>query len=276
MGDARVSLLSWNIWHNGPCEPQRIDAISNTILQLGRPDVICFQEVTQVTLEQLSQQSWWGMYHRSRETTRKVRQDEEWYFTVLLLKASTFQLVSYFLEKIFPNTIMGRCLLAVQAEAYGSSFCFACAHLESPGGDRQTKMRLGCARVEQASQSLKFLSSSCSGEVMIAGDMNWIEGDQPAWSLPEGWCDPWEVSMPGDPGYTYDCHRNQMIPWNGYRSRLDRVWCRLKDWVPVHIELVGLSRLKNVRALDNKRVVLPSDHFGIYTVFSRKARPVQQ
>ena len=28
--------------------------------------------------------------------------------------------------------------------------------------------------------------------------------------------------MPNDPGYTYDCHRNQMIPWNGYRSRLDR------------------------------------------------------
>ena len=37
------------------------------------------------------------------------------------------------------------------------------------------------------SQSLKFLSSSCLGEVIIAGDMNWIEGDQPAWSLPEGW-----------------------------------------------------------------------------------------
>ncbi len=35
-------------------------------------------------------------------------------------------------------------------------------------------------------------------------------------------CDPWEVLWPEDPGYTYDCHRNQMLPWNGYRSRLDR------------------------------------------------------
>ncbi len=44
-------------------------------------------------------------------------------------------------------------MLAVQAEAYGTSFCFACAHLESPGGDRQIKIRLGSARVEQASQA---------------------------------------------------------------------------------------------------------------------------
>lgn len=53
------------------------------------------------------------MYHRSRETTRKIPKDEEWYFTVLLLKASTFHLVSHFLEKIFPNTIMGEGMVEI-------------------------------------------------------------------------------------------------------------------------------------------------------------------
>lgn len=41
----------------------------------------------------------------------------------------------------------------------------------------------------------------------------------------------------------------------------------------MHIELVGLSKLKNVRALDNKRVILPSDHFGIYAMFVKRASP---
>lgn len=54
-----------------------------------------------------------------------------------------------------------------------------------------------------------------------------------------------------------------------------RVWCRFKDWKPVHIELVGLSRIKNARALDIKRVILPSDHFGIYTVIAKKASSEQ-
>ena len=105
-----------------------------------------------------------------------------------------------------------------------------------------------------------------------------------------------------------------MLPWNGYRSRLDRyassgisrvafpccrhpygavtfgltamhihrihelywwgrIWCRLREWKPMHVELVGLSKLKNVRALDNKRVILPSDHFGIFAMFVRRATP---
>ncbi|KAK9915791.1 hypothetical protein WJX75_004154 [Coccomyxa subellipsoidea] len=227
----KISLLTWNLWHTGPCEAHRIDAVSKTIAQLD-PDVLYLQEVTRVTMEQLSETLWWKCYHRSRDV-RKVQEGQEWYFTLLLLKASTFDLESSFLEKLFPNTIMGRYLLA----------------------------------------SLKFLQTHCSGEVLAAGDMNWIEDDQPAWSLPEGWCDPWEVLMPEDPGYTYDCHRNQMLPWNGYRSRLDRIWCRLQEWKPMHIELVGLSKLKNVRALDNKRVILPSDHFGIYAMFVKRASP---
>lgn len=40
--------------------------------------------------------------------------------------------------------------------------------------------------------------------------------------------------MPEDPGYTYDCHRNQMLPWNGYRSRLDRHVPHC-FWVILHI-----------------------------------------
>jgi hypothetical protein len=47
-------------------------------------------------------------------------------------------------------------------------------------------------------------------------------------------CDLWEVLMPEDPGYTYDCHRNQMLPWNGYRSRLDRHVFHC-FWVILHI-----------------------------------------
>ena len=120
--------------HTGPCEAHRIDAISKIIAQLD-PDVICLQvlililhhlmshwvlfaflhlprdivavqEVTHVTMEQLSETSWWEGYHRSRDI-KTVQKGEEWYFTLLLLKASIFDLESCFLEKLFPNTIMG-------------------------------------------------------------------------------------------------------------------------------------------------------------------------
>ena len=46
-----------------------------------------------------------------------------------------------------------------------------------------------------------------------------------------------------------------------------RVWCRLKTWKPVNIQLVGQERIKGAAAADFKdfgahKPILPSDHFG--------------
>lgn len=50
-------------------------------------------------------------------------------------------------------------------------------------------------------------------------------------------------------------------------SLVCRVWCRLKTWEPVNIQLVGQERIKGAAAADFKdfgahKPILPSDHFG--------------
>lgn len=41
--------------------------------------------------------------------------------------------------------------------------------------------------------------------------------------------DAWAVLRPRDPGYTYDGRANKMLS-NSLRSRLDRVFVKLRDW----------------------------------------------
>ena len=57
---------------------------------------------------------------------------------------------------------------------------------------------------------------------------------------------------------------------------LCRVWCRLKEWKAVDIEMVGMARIPGIIAADYKafgqsKPILPSDHFGLLVKFEKQS-----
>ena len=52
-----------------------------------------------------------------------------------------------------------------------------------------------------------------------------------------------------------------------------RLWCRLTEWRPLRIEVVGHERIPGVARLDVKGYdgrhlpILPSDHYAVYAQF---------
>ena len=54
---------------------------------------------------------------------------------------------------------------------------------------------------------------------------------------------------------------------------LARLWCRLTEWKPLRIEVVGHQRIPGVARLDVKGYdgrhlpILPSDHYAVYAQF---------
>lgn len=117
-----------------------------------------------------------------------------------------------------------------------------------------------------------------ASNVIFAGDTNWNEGlDGPA-HLPEGFVDVWTLLRPEDPGYSYDSRQNEML--QGYlRQRFDRIFVKLRDFEPTHVELIGKTPLPGVQYRKRRIVrgktefvafpVLPSDHYGIFSRFTR-------
>ena len=58
-------------------------------------------------------------------------------------------------------------------------------------------------------------------------------------------------------------------------ARMHRVWCRLKEWRPIDIKLVGEEKIPGIVAADYKdfgqlKPILPSDHFGIFVTFEKQ------
>ena len=105
--------------------------------------------------------------------------------------------------------------------------------------------------------------------VCLMGDMN-IEGQFDGdVILPGSWVDAW-LAIPGQTnssGYTWDQSKNPFINKYGestLKDRLDRVFCKLSDF--------GVKEVKIVGDKPTKSGVLPSDHFGLFTVIERSAK----
>jgi len=104
------------------------------------------------------------------------------------------------------------------------------------------------------------------------GDLNIedkVDGDI---VLPSPWIDAW-LSLPGNTdsnGLTYDRSKNPFAPVlkrtvnaTSYKARLDRVLCKLSDFKVKEMRVVGDKLTKSG--------ILPSDHFGVFTVLSATA-----
>ena len=104
----------------------------------------------------------------------------------------------------------------------------------------------------------------------VMGDMNINEGKFKADGevvLPYSWSDAW-LSLPGNTvsnGNTWDQSRNAFASMQSntnttkiYKARVDRVFCKLSDFKFKEMRIVGNESTKSG--------VLPSDHFGLFTI----------
>ncbi|CAD7701352.1 unnamed protein product [Ostreobium quekettii] len=218
------------------CEGERMHGVGNIIQEHGFPHFICLQEVTWQILRILREAAWWPRYVSSEPLQQR-------YFTLMLCRKDVLDGPLFFNHEEFPSSIMGRGLLSTDVTIQSCPLAVATSHLESPCNGHTYHNE----RVSQMQRALETLDALPSANVLYAGDMNWQRADEPDGpQLPNGWVDAWMTLRPGEEGLTYDPSKNTMAPApSRYKARLDRVFCKLRDWRLESIQLVGQEPISN-------------------------------
>ncbi|KAI8477506.1 MAG: Endonuclease/exonuclease/phosphatase [Monoraphidium minutum] len=234
------------------------------IIRDAAPTFITLQEVTPRIQALLRSCNWWRDYVASDppETGQP-------YYTLMLAHKAQVPGVTprSFRRQAFGNSVMGRCLLTVMTSVGGAPLAVATSHLESPCPPQGMFV---AERGHQLREVMRVLEAAPAGNVLFAGDLNWVDARDGAPPLAGGWCDAWLAARPGDPGFTYDTRSNKMLVGNWPGNRLDRVLARLRDMRISSMRLVGqdaipgVTYVKEFRNGGSKRLpVLPSDHYGL-------------
>jgi tyrosyl-DNA phosphodiesterase 2 len=200
---------------------------------------------------------------------------------IIFFQLSKLPVVS-FKQTPFRNSVMGRelCLAELRA-GNGEKLLVATTHLESPCPAPPTWNQMFSAeRVVQAKEAMTILRDSPN--VIFGGDMNWVDKRDGPPPLPSGWFDAWQQLHPGQVGFTYDSKANLMLTGSRLQERLDQIFCKLRDFEALTIEMVGTAPIPDLTYIKEKKVkgvvqmlklpVLPSDHFGLLLKVRPKSR----
>lgn len=259
----QVTMLTYNIWFSPERMRERMEALGEVVQHL-KPDIMSFQEVTLANLAVLKQQSWFSKYHLIPQNAAKITRKS---FVVIL---SVYPVGSWFIYT-YKNSPRKRILVVAETENVALSsvrFVIAGTHLAHAGN----RTRLRELQLKEA-----FRRLSDYGNVCVMGDLNIedkVDGDI---ILPSPWVDGW-LSLPGNSdknGLTWDRSKTpftsvlkRAVNATSYRARLDRVLCKLKDFKVKEMKVVGDKLTKSG--------ILPSDHFGLYTVLEFSRNSVKQ
>lgn len=171
---------------------------------------------------------------------------------------------------------MGRELCIAEVEIGRKTLVLATTHLESPcpAPPKWDQMYVK-ERVAQAKESTHHHLKEPSN-VIFGGDMNWNDNMDGPFPLEAegGWVDPWVDLRPDQDGWTFDTKANKMLSANRkLQRRLDRFFCKFKDFEIVDIDMIGREPIPDVSYFKSKKVgnkmqklelpVLTSDHFGL-------------
>ena len=261
-GSARsteISMLTFNIWLSSEKMRERMEALGQIVEDL-KPDILAFQEVTLDNLAVLQEQRWFSRYHVIPPDVSNQRK----HFVVIL---SVYPVEKWLVHPFKTPTSKRRLVLAETKNTIPSSdvgFVVAATHLAFAGfGTR--------LREQQLKESFQIISDY--DNICVMGDLNIedkVDGDI---VLPSPWFDAW-LSIPGNSnnnGYTWDRSKTPFasvikstVNATSYQARLDRVLCKLSDFKVKEMRIVGDKVTKTG--------VLPSDHFGLFTVIERLAK----
>ena len=250
---SQISMLTYNVWLSVEKMRERMEALGQIVQEL-EPDVISFQEVTLDNLGVLQEQSWFPRYHL---ITPDATKQKSRHFVVIL---SVYPVDKWYIYP-FENSPRNRKLIIAETkDAVSSSvkFVIAGTHLVYEGENT-------VLRELQLNEALKVLSPY--NNVCVMGDLNIQEKVDGDIVLPFPWIDAW-LSLPGNTdhnGLTWDRSKTpfasvlkRTVNATSYKARLDRVLCKLPDFEVKEMRIVGDKLTKSG--------ILPSDHFGLFTV----------
>ena len=240
------------------------------IVQNLKPDILTFQEVTLDNLALLRKQHWFYRYNVVPPDLELEIRKQGTHFVVIL---TVYPVDNWFIYPLKTSPVYHRKLVRAETKGAVSSnvrFVIATTHLVHAASNT-------LKRELQLRETLKVLSGYKN--VCVMGDMNIDEGKFKADGevvLPSFWSDVW-LSLPGNTvsnGNTWDQSRNAFASSGAktnttkiYKARVDRVFCKLSDFKVKEMKIVGSEFTKSG--------VLPSDHFGLFTIIELSSHETQ-
>ena len=251
-----IKMLTYNIWLSDEKMQERMEALGE-IVEDREPHLLTFQEVTHDNLAVLQEQRWFSRYHLVPWPPDLAKEGKSHF--VVILSSFPVERWQVYTLKTSPRN---RTLVVAETKSSFSSaeagFVIATTHLAYSAYNTRL-------REEQLKESIKIISAY--ENVCVMGDLNIedkVDGDI---ILPSPWIDAW-LSIPGNTdnnGYTWDRSKTpftsvikKSVNATSYQARLDRVLCKLSDFKVKEMRIVGDKMTKSG--------ILPSDHFGLFTV----------
>lgn len=235
------TLSTYNIWNDPKHAELRHVAISDLLSQRA-PDVMMFQEITQVALDVLTSQDW----IRDGYTRAAVVGGHAGDYGMLLLTRLPVSSVTY---TRLP-TRQSRGFLQAELALTGSQTILCCLHLDS--GKASTRLRGWQLR-------RVFAAAKAAENAVLLGDFNMRDVENSRITPP--YTDVWPALRPDEAGYTENTSINLMrydMKDKHRHVRFDRVLLKGHRWTATHIGLLGTEPI----AAELPRV-FPSDHFGV-------------
>ena len=261
-----VTVLTYNVWFEDIALKERMTEICR-LIDSKKPDFVALQEVTPEIAYFLRSDPRLKTYCWSNPPPGAP------YFTMLLSKRK-----GGFQRLAFPGSQQGRDLLCAEGNmGFGQKISVATSHLESALPPYHGPAMNDQARRDQMKMASELMTQTNKDRnIIFMGDMNWDDKGKEGPALAaigEGWGDAWLTLKPAkDLGCTYNGKLNPML-LNYLQKRLDRIFFKLKDFAPSHIEMLGQSPIpgvtyeKQTKKGPKTLPVVASDHFGLYCEF---------
>lgn len=246
---SQLSISTFNVWFDPFFSDRRYQAIAD-LLAADPPDVMVFQEVTDVAHENFLAQRWIRKHYLSASVIGAGVGT----YGMLLLSRVPVSAVRY---TGLPSDAR-RGFLRAELLVNNARTVVCSVHLDS--GKRSAPLR-------ERQLGRIFRALDADSDAVVLGDFNMRDRENHLIERP--FRDVWPTLRPGEDGYTEDTSINDMRYDNTGKNRhvrFDRVLLKGQQWRPESITLLGTEPISP----EHPRV-FPSDHFGVRCLLS--ARP---
>ena len=265
-----LSVLTMNMWNVDYYIEDRMDYMCDLVSRLN-PDLLAFQEVPWDQVDNVVQNLHADGYD-VYDSCRRERPHGE-------IIASRYPI--YRTELIpFRDTEMKRCMTLAEIDMPGGqSIYFVTAQMESsedaydpPRTDQEALAdRKHFAKLRRRQIKDMFSVLRKKDRVIFAGTLN--KNQDEYIKMPSLWHDAW-IMGGGEKGYeyTYDGERNPNAKRH-IRERLDRVLMKKPHGENWHVTQFGLAGLKSILKTDRGNLLMPSDHFAVFSTLELNLPP---
>lgn len=254
-----IRVLSYNIWFDSYKRNERLQSLIKVVDEY-KPDVLCFQEMTPEVYESMQKQL--PEYQYIFPNRLKFS-----YGSVIMSK----HIITQSYNEFYPETQMGRNLLAVNILMNNNNITVATSHFESQFNAINTTKT---SQYIYANNILNKLYDMLS-PVIFCSDTNILKNEEKYFFKDCLWDDAYNKKIEQytdenelnkfktDNEYTYDTVKNTNLVNRNIkeiRSRIDRIVYKGSDI----LQLKDFAMIKKISHNDDE----PSDHFGILADFN--------